>query len=226
MAFRNSFVPEGFYHLYNRGTDKRNIFSRPVDYERFLALLYLSNGTKPIRIDNFSKYCERGETLLSYALEQDRGKSLVDICVYCLMPNHFHLLVTEKDEGGVSKFMQKLTTGYTMYFNKRYERNGTLFQGVFKSSLADNDRYLKYLLSYIHLNPVKLIDPKWKEDGIADKKAAKKFLRNYPYSSYLDYCGRKREESALIVPFALPQYFPTVKEFETEILEWLSATSM
>ena len=91
------------------------------------------------------------------------------------MPNHFHILVKEKIENGISKFMGKLTTGYSMYFNKRYDRTGSLFQGVFKSVHADSDEYLKYLFAYIHLNPIKLINPEWKENGIKDKNRANAF---------------------------------------------------
>src|SRR3989344_1697653 len=80
------------------------------------------------------------------------------------MPNHFHILIREKIEGGISKYMLKLMTGYSMYFNKRYERTGKLYEGVFKSSLLDKDTYLKYIYSYIHLNPAKLQDKNWREN--------------------------------------------------------------
>ncbi len=138
------------------------------------------------------------------------------------MPNHVHLLIREKNDGGTSRFMQKLATAYTMYFNTRYERTGSLFQGAFKSSHADDDRYLKYLISYIHLNPVKLIEPKWKERGIENRKAAEKYLKEYEYSSYLDYLGVKRKEKAIIDAAALPEYFESPSDFKTSVTEWLS----
>ena len=155
-------------------------------------------------------------------LEIDQKETLIDITAYCLMPNHFHLLVHEKTEGGASKFMQKLTTGYTMYFNKRHERNGSLFQGKFKATHVSDDRYLKYLLSYIHLNPVKFIDPLWKENGIRDRTGAAKYLHEYPYSSYRDYLGENRAESKILNKKVLPDYFENKRDFEIEIEDWLS----
>jgi putative transposase len=206
--------PGEFYHVYNRGTEKRDIFKDETDYDRFTSLLYVSNGNTPVHLQL------QGRTLKE-VLEVDRGEPLVDIGAYCLMPNHFHLLLTEKTDNGISKFMQKLTTGYTMYFNKRYERNGSLFQGKFKASHAQEDRYLKYLLSYIHLNPIKLLEPQWKESGIKDKKIAEEFLETYTYSSFLDYLGKTRAENKLINTEILPKYYEMPKDFKTSVSEWL-----
>src|SRR6185312_7588170 len=172
MGTRIPLAVKEIYHVYNRGTDKRKIFLDQKDYERFLALLYLSNGTTAVHISNY-----QGSTLMEL-LDLDKGEPLVDIAAYCIMPNHFHLLLHQKVDGGISKFMQKLTTGYTMYFNTKYERSGTLFQGKFKSKHAGEDRYLKYLLSYIHLNPQKRVD--------------------YPYSSYKDFVETERPESKIL----------------------------
>ena len=137
------------------------------------------------------------------------------------MPNHFHLLIGEKIEGGISRFMQKLSIGYTMYFNKLRERSGALFQGKFKATHADNDRYLKYLISYIHLNPVKLIDPQWKENGIANRKKAEEYLAHYSVSSYLDYIGIQRSENRIISKDVLPEYFNSENNFKNTITDWL-----
>jgi putative transposase len=137
------------------------------------------------------------------------------------MPNHFHLLVHEIEKGGISRFMQKLTTGYTMYFNVRYERSGALLQGRFKAIHASEDRHLKYLIAYIHLNPIKLIEPKWRENGIKNQLRARKYLEEYQYSSYLDYLGEKRLQSDIINKNALPKYFDTPKNFKENITSWL-----
>ena len=153
MARTFSFAIGEFYHIYNRGTEKRNIFASNSDRNHFLALLYFANQSEPADLKL------QGRTL-SETVEQKTGTPLVEIVAYCLMPNHFHLLIREIEEGGISKFMQKLTTGYTMYFNKWHERNGSLFQGRFKATHVADDRYLRYLISYIHLNPIKLIEPK------------------------------------------------------------------
>lgn len=210
-----SFALGEFYHLYNRGTDKRNVFTSRFDRDRFLALLYLANqdGAVDLKL--------QGQTL-SEVIQERTGAPLVEIVAYCLMPNHFHLLIRELEEGGISKFMQKLTTGYTMYFNKRHDRSGALFQGTFKATHVADDRYLRYLISYIHLNPIKLIEPKWKETGITDKAHAERYLETYMLSSYLDYLGKKRLEGMILAREALPEYFSSGTEFKTFVTEWLT----
>lgn len=167
----------------------------------------------------FTRSCLQGRTLLEIGKRD--GEPLVDIAAYCLMPNHFHLLIQEIEEGGISKFMQKLTTGYTMYFNKKNDRNGSLFQGKFKATHVADDRYLRYLISYIHLNPIKLIEPKWKETGITDKTRAERYLETYSQSSYLDYLGKKRLEEMILSREALPEYFSSGTDFKTFVTEWL-----
>ena len=138
------------------------------------------------------------------------------------MPNHFHLFLKEIRDGGISLFMQKVMTGYTMYFNKKSERTGSLFGSTFKSEQIDRDVYGKYILSYIHLNPVKIIDSTWKEHGLKDFNKAKIFLENYRWSSYLDYRGFIRPENKILARSEFPEYFKTIKEFDSEIGEWLS----
>jgi putative transposase len=194
MGTRPPLVIKEIYHVYNRGNDKRKVFLDKKDHERFVALLYLSNGTTSVHISN-----HQGSTLMEL-LELEKGEPLVDIAAYCLMPNHFHLLLHQKVDGGISKFMQKLTTGYTMYFNTKYKRSGTLFQGKFKSRHAGEDRYLKYLLSYIHLNP-----PKY---------------ATYPYSSYLDFTDTNRIQHKILNRQCLPLYFSSTKKFVAELKEW------
>ncbi len=217
MGRNISFAPGEFYHLYNRGTEKRNIFSSKNDYERFLTLLYLSNGDRPVHLQL------QGRTLKEVAETGSvRGKLLVEVCAYVLMPNHFHLLVREKEDGGISLFMQKLLTGYTMYFNKRHNRTGALFQGKFKATHADTDRYLTYLFAYIHLNPVKLIEPKWKENGITNRLRAEKYIGTYPYSSFPEYLGAERPEHVLIDTSVLPTYADSSKKFKNMVTEWLA----
>lgn len=206
------FVFGEYYHIYNRGNSKQVIFHDKQDYKRFLDLLYLSNTVKNFRINDISKDF--------YNFKQEYR--LVSIGAYCLMPNHFHLLITQTDNGSISKFMQKLTTAYSMYYNKKYKRSGTLFEGKFKSRYIDNDQYFKYLFSYVHLNPVKLIQRDWKEKGIINKEKALDFLQKYKYSSYLDYLEEKRIEKNILDIKAFPAYFSTKGKFKKEIFEWLS----
>ncbi|MEQ1561450.1 MAG: transposase [Nitrospira sp.] len=200
-----------YYHIYNRGVEKRKVFESKSNYERFLKLLYLANGSSPFRYDEVKRIPLN---------KIDRGGELVSIGAYVLMPNHFHILVKETTEGGVAKFMEKLTTGYSGYFNKLNSRVGSLFQGTYKAEHADNDEYLKYLFSYIHLNPVKLVEHGWRENGIKDIFSAKRFLNQYRYSSYQDYIGVDREESLILNEKDFPDYFSENFSFD-EVSEWL-----
>ena len=213
-----------YYHGYNRGVDKRPIFLDKGDYERFVKLLYVSNSKQRFNFsDTFGK--QANVTLVDI----DRGEKLVDIGAWCLMPNHFHLLLKEKLEdgprgefSGISLFMKKLLTAYSMYFNTKYHRKGALFEGRFKAKHLDYDQYLKYQYTYIHLNPIGIIDKGWKKKEISNKEKAKKFLKEYKYSSYKDYVGEEREENAILNKEAFPEYFSTKIDFEDMIIEWVN----
>ena len=218
MSRNIEFAPGEFYHIYNRGTEKRDIFLSDRDYERFLALLYTCNADNPVDLKL------QGSTLYEI-LDVNRGQGMLNICAYALMPNHFHLLVRSNNDGDVSKFMQKISTGYTMYFNTRQERSGALFQGRFKARHANTDAYLAYLIAYIHLNPIKLIDADWKERGITDKNKAEDFLRKYRWSSYQDYLRVGRPEQAIISKNALPEYWNTPHSFDVFVTNWLEHES-
>ncbi|MBI1957518.1 MAG: transposase [Candidatus Niyogibacteria bacterium] len=212
-----------FYHIFNRGNDKRMIFDHPRDYARFLALLYLCNGTTPINIrDQFPRGLPSGNLGKFDDLKQvDRGKELVAVGAYCLMPNHFHLLLQETAENSITKFLGKVLTAYSMYYNKRYGRTGKLFEGPFRAVHASDDDYLKYLFSYIHLNPLKFLYPEWREKGVEDTERAQEFLNRYAYSSYADYKGDARPEGILLNKGAFPQYFDENERFEDFINDWI-----
>lgn len=203
-----------YYHLYNRGTDKRIIFLDEKDYLRFQTLLYVCNNIETIHISNFQDVPI--EKLFSFSRED----TLVNIGAYCLMPNHFHLLVKEKIEGGISLFMQKLSTAYTMYFNKKYDRTGSLFQGKFKAKHLDSENYLKYQFSYIHLNPISIIEHDWKDKKVINIKKAKDFLGTYKYSSYFEYLNKERFQKAILDRNSFPDYFSTETEIKTMIDDW------
>jgi len=171
-----------FYHLFNRGVEKRIIFKNAADYKRFLVLLYICNGTAQIHISNEIGQRKNIEDLFN----EDRGKPIVGIGAYCLMPNHFHLLITPLIKDGISKFMLKVQTGYSMYFNIKNERVGSLFQGPFRSQHIDNDRFLRYIFAYLHLNP-KLKKEAWSLLPKRMSTEIKKTIAQYPYSSLQEY---------------------------------------
>ena len=148
MARKTIFSNGEFYHVYNRGVDKRDVVSSIVDVERFLQGMEEFNVIEPIGSlyeNSFLK--DKG------SLESEASKSkLVNIVAYCLNPNHYHFLLEQVVEKGVEKFMHRLGTGYTKYFNLTHQRTGSLFQGVFKSIHVDSNEYILHLSSYINLN--------------------------------------------------------------------------
>lgn len=141
MANRSfSFSKDEIYHCYNRGVDKRVIFVDQQDYMYFLKLLRHFNSSMVF-----------GNLKLS--AHNTPVDPPVTILTYCLVPNHYHLLLRcNNDEGGFSKYMQRVAGGYTMYFNQKYERSGALFQGVFKAKHIESDTYLKSILAYVCYN--------------------------------------------------------------------------
>lgn len=168
MAYRiTPFVNQNYYHIYNRGIEKRNIFSNDKDYQRFLQTLhyYQFTGPKP----PFS----RKNLLIYRKTDFSRNPKLVEIICYCLMPNHFHLLLRQIQEGGIQKFIQQALNSYTKYFNTKHDRIGPLLQGAFKAISIETDEQLMHVSRYIHLNP-------FVSNLIQD-------LKSYPYSSYSDY---------------------------------------
>ena len=212
MERKVKLAPGEYYHLYNRGVEKRRIFLDDSDKNRFIRLLYLANGNKS----------------LVYRLVQglpldeiDLGAKKIAIGAYVLMPNHFHILVKEIREGGITSFMEKLQTGYSMYFNKKNDRVGSLFQGTFKAEHIHRDEHLKYLFAYIHLNPIKLIEPSWKENGIKDRNRVNKYLDTYFHSSYPEYSGMSREQKYILSPDEFPKYFSQTHDFDDFLQDWL-----
>ncbi len=177
MARKNTirkFTEGGIYHVYNRGVEKRNIFIDDQDYAVFLHLLkyYLSpidlkEGHPLMQFQNFKVI--RPRPLANMEKE-------IDLIAYCLMPNHFHLLIKQHTINGVTRIIERLLTTYAMYFNKRYDRVGYLFQGPYRAVLVENESYLLHISRYIHLNPIEL---------------TRAPLVNYPYSSYTYYLGLK-----------------------------------
>ncbi len=230
MSYRKTPLVFGeYFHVYNRGNNKQNIFVDNKDRSRFVKLLYLSNSKKNVnfRDDIVDRKID--------AWDFERGETLVSIGAWVLMPNHFHIYIispipgigeTKEDNNkenctNVALFMNKLCVSYAKYFNKKHNRTGPLFEGRFKATHVDNDIQAKYLFSYIHLNPIKLVEPKWKENGIDDTENALNFLDTYKWNSYIDHSGIIRKENKILQLDNFPEYFSDIKCFESEIINWL-----
>ncbi len=228
MAQRKVKLLEGeIYHIYNRGNSKNTIFHDKQDYERFLKMLYLCNGTKKFKAKDFIKI-NKNMFLV------DRGEQLVDIFFFVLMPNHFHLVLASKRsdlkrtdnnlESNISVYMKRLAFAYSRYYNYKYGRSGSLFEGKFKAEHVSNSNYLKYLFSYVHLNPVKLIQSNWKEVGVEDFKKTNQFLNEFEQSSFKDYFNLTRKTSGIEKIVNKQEFFNKIEkgtDLNKEIFDWL-----
>lgn len=183
------------------------------DCERFQMLLYTCNSSKPIHISNLW-HPPRKRPAISQALKIERGGQLVDIAAYCLMPNHLHLLLREIDYGGISSFMQKVGTGYTMFFNKKYGRTGALFSGKFNAVHIGSDAHSRRVINYIHANAAELFEPRWKDGIVRSEKKLKNQLLTYPFSSLIDYEGKKRPQASILAKGAALELVDAVPSFK------------
>ncbi len=169
------FQPYSYYHVYNRGHNKQAIFLRDKDYVRYLK-----------RLKEYLK------------------KHNVTLLAYCLMPNHIHLLLYQNGEEPIDRFIHRLHTAYTMYFNKKYERVGAVFQGRFKAKLIETDEYLLHVSRYIHINPLEILRAKTHPQG----RALSSNLAAYPWSSYSQYVNYQPKD--LCNPTIVLNYFSKV----------------
>lgn len=177
-----------YYHIFNRGVAKMNIFRNSYDSQRFLKtmLYYQILGPKP----RFSLFTPTTNPL-------DQSKKIVEIICYALMPNHFHFLLKQLVDKGITEFISKLSNSYTKYFNTHSKRVGPLLQGEFRSVLIESNEQLLHLSRYIHLNP--------SVSGLGDN------LEEYPWSSYLEYIGSNTQEvcskSIILDQFKSPKHY-------------------
>ncbi|MCF7835669.1 MAG: transposase [Candidatus Marinimicrobia bacterium] len=232
-----TFIKNKIYHIYNRGVEKRNIFMDKQDFLRFIHCLFEFNDESPTvntyrhpslnKPNQDSLMCEVGPRTWK-ASRQEKGprKLLVDILIFTLMPNHFHLLLKQKAENGISKFMQKLGTGYTMYFNQKNERVGGLFQGNFKAVDIIEHAHFLHLPHYIHANPIKLMNTSNERGSTSLIEKQMKFLEDYKWSSFSDYIndgkntGKKNFPSVTQREFLL-DFWGGPEKYKKETKEWL-----
>lgn len=199
------------YHIYNRGVEKRTIFVDDRDRMRFINSLAIFNSND---LDPNISRVMRNTTMTGVRLQSEN--QIVEIMAFCLMGNHFHLMVRGRVERGIPKFMQKVGTGYTNYFNLRYQRVGALFQSKYKSVPVLSDAHFLWLPHYIHCNPAKKND--WSSTSV----------KEYPWSSYAEYAEEsehKGKYSEIVDTTFLSELFETPENFEKQTQEWLKANS-
>lgn len=197
MAAKNSrktYLENGYYHIYNRGVEKRIIFQDQQDYAVFLSYLkeYLLPKNEKALYERLSdpqiSSREKDKTLKALRMNNFAGE--ITLLVYCLMPNHFHFFIKQKSMGAIDSFMNSLALRYTMYFNRKYKRVGHLYQGVYKAVLITSDEQFLHISRYIHKQALKL------QDLVLQEKQP---------CSYPEYLGKRKTE--WIHPREILSYF-------------------
>lgn len=190
-----SFTEDSYYHVYNRGVEKRDIFQDEQDYNMFLYYLFVYLASP----DDVAKKYPR----VSIRLQSKNLSTEVELTAYCLMPNHFHLLLKQNTKDGISKLIKQITNAYTLYFNKKYDRVGGLVQGRFKAVKIEREEILLHVSRYIHLNPTVA--------GMVSNPA------DYKWSSYNFYLGR--EGSLPCLADIVLSRFSKVGDYEKFVLD-------
>ena len=212
------------YHIINRGVEKRVIFKDNQDYLRFILGLYYFNHREYVDIwTDLAFKKDKVRSVLGTSevpSTEDSREMIVDIFAFALMPNHYHLIIKEIIPGGITKFMTKMS-GYSKYFNKRYDRVGPLVQGRYKAINIKDEIQLINLFSYVHTNPVELKEPLWKDFKVKNKNSAIELLEDYRWSSYRDYIGKVTFPSVTQREFFL-ELLGGANECKRIIDDWIS----
>ncbi len=177
-------IPESYYHIYARGNSRRETFLDREDYATFLNL--------------FKRYLSKQQMISPFGAVYPHLFGKLELLSYCLMPNHFHLLVYQEKQGTMPQLMRGLMTSYSRYFNKKYQLSGSLFESRYKASMITNEAYLQHISRYIHLNP-----RQW---------------RDYPYSSLPYYQGKQTAE--WVQPERILRLFDSIAEYQTFVEDY------
>ena len=196
MPYKQAIFANGeYYHVFNRGLEKREIFGVKRNYERFReTFIYYQSANPPVRF-SFSKTTPNPK--------KPQGEKLVEIICYSLMPTHFHFLLQQIKEYGITTFISKVSNSYTKFFNTKHKRNGPIFTGPFKAVRIEDEEQLLHVNRYIHLNP--LIDYLTKD------------LRVYPYSSYPEYIDISKTNICNKAPIL--SHFKSLADYEKFVLD-------
>lgn len=211
-------------HTLNRGVDKRKIFLDDQDRFRFVHDLFEFNNEEWVNTTFYSfrrsnDIASRNIKKEEMEIERER-KMLVNIHAFCIMQNHYHLILSPKKENGISRFMKKLNMGYAKYFNQKYKRTGALFEGRYKSIPLKNEAHFVHILYYLHLNPLDFISPEWRKRELKNYKKAIRILNSYRWSSHLDYAGKHNFPSVTDRSLFL-DFFGGTLNYRKSIERWL-----
>ncbi len=223
---RPQLVNNDFYHVVSRAVGDTVVFDDEKDFYRGIFSIYEFNNANPVNIFNRRRdriiekkkevSCDVG---LHTKLLTDRRDRFVDVLAFSFMPNHVHLILKQLKDKGISKFMQKVGTGYANYFNEKYDRMGHLFN-KFRAVHISDDNQLKNTFVYVHTNLISLIEPGWKEKGVKNSDKVIKFLENNKRHSYMDYLNKKNFPSVTQRDFLL-ETMGGIEGCKTYINSWI-----
>lgn len=220
MIRKEKFVPGEYYHVYNRTLANTFIFNDNKNCERLMQAFLLANSTKSTGAFQFLR--NNPDATINDALEIARkGEKLVDVLCYTIMPDHYHLLLMEKSENGISKFIHKCNMSVAKYVNIKTDRRGPLFESVFKSKYISTNNYLLHLSLYIHLNPLDfLVSKQWREHKIQNWDKIKNKLIGYPHSSLKSFLDKNHDDKIISGTEIITDQFKDSKEYEEFLREW------
>lgn len=222
---KTQFVNEEYYHVIIRSVGDTQVFLNEDDYFRGIFSIYEFNNSSSttIWLRRIQRKKEKLIEVSGISIAQADRERFVDVLAFAIMPNHIHLLVKQLKDNGISNFMKKIGGGYANYFNKKYKRKGHLFC-TFQSVHIAGDSQFRNVFSYIHCNPISLIEPGFKENRVKDPKKAIEFLNNYKWSSYRDYIGVKGFPSMTQRDFIL-EMFGGFNGCKNEVENWIKYKS-
>lgn len=218
---QEQFAPGTFVHVVNRGAHKIDIVRTDADRWRFLKLLrYLNDENAP---RNWERDISPAHIRNNFARPEhwDEVRPYVSILSHCLKDNHFHLLLLEQLEGGISKFMQRVSRSMAANFNAKYDGFGALFQGSYRARVIDTDRHLQHLAVYINIKNVFEAYPSGFESALANFDDAYAWAIRYPFSSTADFAGERK--SSLLDHETLQSLFPSLSDFKSAAQEFVIA---
>lgn len=217
---KEKFAPGEYYHIFSRTILNANQFKDYSNAKRLLLAFLIANSTKSSEGFQLLRN-NKNATLKDLNKIVKDGKKLVDILCYSIMPDHYHLLVMEKEENGITNFVLKCNTSIAKYINIKNDRKGPLFENTFKAKHIDSNEYLLHLSLYIHLNPLDfLINKNWRIHKLKNWDESKRKLINYPWSSIKHFLIKNQEDFILSGDKIIKDQFSNEKEYESFLKEW------
>ena len=211
-----------YCHVFNRGAGKQVIYQDQNDYKRFYQSLFLFNSAT---FKNTGGHTDMRDDVLLEMIDKSEPERepFVEIISYCLLPNHFHLLLKQVRPDGIPIFLHKLSMGYSKYFNLRHKRSGTLYEGTYKAVLVEREGHLEHLPRYIHLNALDTTSVDWRNHPVNDWSRVKMILDSYPWSSHHVYAGGQ-EPLRVIHTAEIKKWFPETDAYWNYIKEWVGTS--